>query len=1497
MLGSSLTQQLFASANSIAILPQIWAEWNYNSFIQPYVVTSSSGTSIATASLNSASFWNNGFVSNGSSSTTNSSIVSISGQGIPDPTDTASTVLQFTTLDKIDPSDSKESGIIASRVISDSITLPKTSYFYKFVFFVKTAGINYTDGDALYTQIKNANVSSSGTNLYTYRVAGINSNGEQVKNINSLDAIDVYSSGSGTVYLSWYKNDNATAYRIYRSVNGKVDSSYRTTTSSLSYTDNLSKHADAYPSAAFNPHVFVTPKINAYNSSSQSVDVYQFVRSTDITTGTLNKNISTVEAVVDTWKKVEVWFGVPNDTNSPDMSYAQLSFDMVSEYENSILWVDKIELYPITEHNFFLNEYYPPESAFSAMRPGEALLHPFLPSKDKAVYNGSSASTTKPVTFAVKNPQSYIAKEILSPQQQILPDGYEKFKYYISDSVKQSIQARYNSNLSINKIVIKYATTFQTINSGSVVLYTGSGSTPSTISLSSSDFNNSGLTTLYYNGSSWSTSSWTTPPQLSSSGTFQNVVNNVVGISFSANTTAKTTYSKYLSDNDKTRLHLIELSPRLEVDITPIVQDYSVRKELTSPNSNSFPLSYINSNSGTISISNIPFYQDDVSAYTIFENQSSSATFYNLMRQGVKFTGFLTSPSFQPDLTENVSQFVLYSNGWRIDDISNVSVELFDITKFYQGIDSTPYSSRNENLFSVIKTMLNISGFSDYDYDVLKYICQDIANTSSFWYDESKSVFENLQDLFIANQIGAFIDEYGIMRFQSLAKILQTFNKNSGSVNFAITDTNTSASGITYYPNIISDSYSEEISEKVGKIIINYKTPKVFDSVADDKRNAKSGAKEVFFKNSVSSPKIWWEESAISLPKFELRKSLRSTSNSIHFNPNITFAGPKKAISNYAGDLLIGNEIVGYNGMEYIFYPSTNHAGYITKIIKGSADISQAIEEVRNSYTNLITSVEYEPTGRLVNLQRGKYGTLVSDHIIYSPDNIQNQFKTYLYSTSDTKAVLNDKVSRFTIKSNDLVVTAKKKGEYVLMSPQNQKDAGYNLYAIDFSVPPASNSDVKDVTKTQHGHWSGKKWVADKNGNQTRKVVTGHWTDLHNASIGIFFNMTGINSDVVIGSKESNSTFFLEITSKQSSTGKRGIVYYLSLYRLSPSGGKQIAYIENISLPRMFDGETHRLSMYISNGYIDIAVDGKKISTVSVFKGFSQGTAGSNFGAYVKCNDTNQSVTMHIKEIYADTVLPDTNGKNIPVEQYESHARYFFTSKNFLNNLVFKNPNQTTNLYLFQSQPQARGIKLYDVTNALTPIIPWTAKIIPVVYGSRASATTTNNKAGISGPITKNDLMYSSLYASPFRSKFVVVNNCNETVELSSGTDNNSHEPIEIWSQYQLLSEQKRVERVIDSNQRLSIELNADWVGSEKDIDGMMELLSKSANTFYTDISISIFGNPLIQVGDFVKLVYTLKRIGTDSSKPLICLVTSVSQGFSEGLSETQLTIKPIIMP
>jgi len=49
MLGSSLTQALFASANSIAIIPKLWAEWNYNSFVQPYVVTSSSASKITTA--------------------------------------------------------------------------------------------------------------------------------------------------------------------------------------------------------------------------------------------------------------------------------------------------------------------------------------------------------------------------------------------------------------------------------------------------------------------------------------------------------------------------------------------------------------------------------------------------------------------------------------------------------------------------------------------------------------------------------------------------------------------------------------------------------------------------------------------------------------------------------------------------------------------------------------------------------------------------------------------------------------------------------------------------------------------------------------------------------------------------------------------------------------------------------------------------------------------------------------------------------------------------------------------------------------------------------------------------------------------------------------------------------------------------------------------------------------------------------------------------------
>lgn len=1505
MLGSLSTQQLFASANSIAAIPQVNAEWNYNAFIQPAIITSSSATQITSVNLNASTSWSSasiGGVNNGTVSQ------SIAGLGLPTFGDTSASALVFTTLSQLPESGNDGSGNITSRFTSSSISLGTEAKgkFYKFTFYVKVGDANYTDGfpstiAASITSITNP----SSTSSYYYRVVGIGSNGQSLGPdvVNNTDLLTASAGINSDVTLTWAKNNNSSSYRIYRSRN-RSSTSYITTTSDLTYVDrNLSNSGYTPKSSApavFSSHIQVSPEVVANNSASSNVQIVSFVRSANISTGKMEKIQASVDASLDVWKKVEVWFGSPGtveDTNSPRISNVTLNLNLNSDYEKSKLLVDHISLYEVTEHDFFLNEYFPADSAFSPLRPGEALLNSLLPVADRTIDRGTNFPKIKPVTFAVKTPQFYVAKDILSPQIQIIPSTYDKFKYYISDTSQRSIQAQYDTYLSINKIVLKYATTFNTITTGSVTIYTGSANTASVIPLVASDFTASGITVLYYNGSNWSTSSWSSPPALNADGSLQNVVSQVRGIAFKAGSVTQKSFRNYggtrnFSDNgDLDKLHIVELSPRLEVDLSSILQNYSIKKDLTSPNSNGFPLSYINSNSGNINFSNIPIYQSSGSAFTIFENQSKNATFYNLMKQGVKFTGFLKSPSFQVDLTENVPQFVMYSNSWSINDIGDVSVDLYDITKiFSQGAESPQYSAEKSDLFSIVTAILNLAGFSDYDYDGLRNVCMSSTRTTNFWFDESKTVFENLQDIFLTHQIGAFIDEYGVMRFKSLSQIFNQLDSYSFSPNFAVTDTASVVSNSRYISNIVPDSYSESISEKIGKVVARYRIAQDNDSTDVDKKN--KGASQIYSRNTEVAAQIWQEDDGIGLPSFELNSSLLKNQSYMSFDPEKQFGGnPRLTIANFEGDLLIGNEVVGYSGMEYRFYAKGNNNAYVTKTVKSYSDISEGISELKNVYSaSNITSVDYKPTGKLFGLQRGKYGTFVSDHYVSSSVQNDNNFSFYTYSENLVAAVAVNQSKVSAPKASGLSLSSKTKNEYVFLTAKTNTTS-FDLFAIDFRVPTAAVAKQAKYGSTTIVRKKNGDVKLDANGKPVKKVIPGTpYSDFHNLAVGIFFNM---NPNVVSSTTASNCTHFIEIASTQAKTGQKKINYNLSLYRIT--NNTKVVLIQNIPVHQVFDGESHRLSAYIDGDSISIALDNKVITKVPAF---ITNKPSNKFGAYIK-NLENQSVEVYIDEVYGDAVQP-VNRASISIYDYDHSARYYFTTKEFLNNMIKNVPNYS-NPFLFQSKPQARGIKFYDVKFGLSPAYPETAKLIPIQYGSRTTTSKTNAQANILGPVVASDLKYSSLHSSPFRSKFAVVNNCEEIVYLNSPADNDII-PLHINAQFQKLLEEQTIERIIDLNYiNNSIELNTEWLPSSSEVEKLIALLSKGLNSFYTDIEISIFGNPLIQVGDFAQITYSLKRIGYDPTPnsgitPLICLVTSVSQGFNGGVDNTQLTLKPIII-
>jgi len=1512
MLGSTATQQLFASANSLGLVPQVNAEWNYNSFISPYVTTSYSASQILDSKFNSTASWSvvpsNGGKINGTISQ------SASGVGVKSIVDTTASALVFTISQKLENNTGSAQGLITSAIKSNFVKVSNSDtsgQFYKLTFFVKSGNLNYTDGipSIISGSTVSSSVSSAGTASYIYRIVGVGSDGQTLgpDTNNNKDIVVTRTTGTGSVTLSWNKADNSTAYKIYRAIDDFSSTAYRTTTASTRYVDDLSACvSEPYAPATFTANVFVSPRVFAYTSGSTSVPILTFTKVTDAQTGQFKTSESSIQAVPDVWKKVEVWFGTEAESTE-QYSNIQLFIDAVAEYENSSVLIDNIQLYQITEHDFFLNEYYPTNSAFLPFRPGEALLNPLLKNSDRVVYNLNSSSITKPATFAIKNPKLYIAKEMLSPQMQIIPSQYDVFNYYISDADERSIQAQYDTYLSVNKIVLKYVNTFNTMVSGSVTIYTGSSSSATVIQLSSSDFNANGITVLYYDGSSWSTTPWSNPPQLTASGTFQNVVSDFRGISFKLDqSTAQPFFSNFATAGDLDKVHILELSPRLELDLSPILQTYSISKELTSPNSNGFPLSYINSNSGRIVFSNIPFYQNSGYGATIFENQSKNATFYGLMRQGVKFNVFLKNASFSNDLTENIPQMLMYSNAWTINDLGDVSVDLFDITKvFGQAKTSTDYSSEKNNLFTIVSTTLNLAGFSDYDYDGLRNVCEgSTTTTSSFWYDNTKTLFENLQELFLTHQIGAFIDEYGIMRFKGIYQIFNQFGSSKFSADFCVTDTPaTTSSSISYIANIIPDSFNENVAEKIGKVLVTYKIPKIYRSVDEDLKDGKFGTKAVHNFSTEASSKVWNEENPLGLASFNLTSSVLTSSNFLSYDVDKAFTDQKSSIGNYSGDYVVGSEIIGYDGIEYKFYPSASPSLFVTEVIRQISDVQLGIERAVNHFSNAdVTKIEYNPTGRIVNLQRGKYRTPILDHIYYKTvSEVSTQFNFFFYNpalnslrTATSSKDYNFKAGTGIFLQSDTV------GKYVMLQPKTASNIGYNLFSIDFLVPNKGNTTpvigtAKRYTKNQGTHKKGDV-IKDSKGKVVRVPGTTY-TDQHNGAIGIFYNM---DNSQVRSSDKTKSTYFVEISTSQESTGKRRVFYSLTVYSLDADGTKVV--LDSAKLNSVFDNTMHKLSVYTSdNRHMVVAVDQKMVLKIKLDKtsyNYQNVSYNSSFGAYVKANDSgkDQLFSGYIGEVYADRVMP-INNRAVPVDEYDINSVYYFTSKSALNNIAVGMPNSNKS-YIWQAVPHARGIKFYDFHFGLGPIIPETAEISPVMYGTDATKSSTNSQYKTLDPVNANSITYSDLNASPFRAKFVLCNNMDSLAIISSPSDENFEE-ISINAKYHVITEDRTLERVVDPNySNNSIQLQTQWLASEQDAEKLIALLSKSISSFYTDLDVSIFGNPLVQIGDFAQITYKLKRLGYDpadsSVTPVYGLVTSVRQSFAGGVESTQLVLKPI---
>lgn len=898
------------------------------------------------------------------------------------------------------------------------------------------------------------------------------------------------------------------------------------------------------------------------------------------------------------------------------------------------------------------------------------------------------------------------------------------------------------------------------------------------------------------------------------------------------------------------RMHLVEMSPRLEIDMSSLVINFDIVKELDNK-SNLVPISAISSNSANISFTNIPWAKVGTAndPLFLFSSNSTLSPLKNMLVKNVKFyinyiitNNTLLGAGDGPSRT--IPAGVFYADTWDTKDIETTTVNCFDITKYLQLLPVNDYvTAGGQSLLKVMTNLLDFSGFTDYDYDQLANICINNKKnlTISYFFADSKNktVFDVLREIFTAYQVGAYIDEYGVMKFLNLINLtknnVKTFDLSDG--------------------NIATKGYDETVKTKIGKLIFRYKTPQITKTISTN------SDVQSYFTELTPQPDIVWKQDVTQVVPFTyLGDSILSESQHFFDLSINNFESVYHGLSlDSSGYCIVEGEILSIGDKQIRFYTKDGSNKSQDLLIKGYDDLQSAIAQY--SYNANFSNISYQPTGRIANVKRGLFNSKAKPHIVMKTvEDVKSKFDF----TQTKKTIIGGSIFEDT---NITSSTPPPPSIYNLITVPQEKNIRTYVIAKD--------------SKSQYLTYSAK-FKFDRISNAQ-------------TSAGIFMYLPR-NSDktAIIG-----NTYFVEIEKSTTEWGDdshtrrlqalsyiyANTTYKLNIYYVSILGTKldlitsknitpQIneIYENQPSEDYIFNKDFLNLRCVIDdNNNLLVFINKKQIIFENDNVSVTPNPLGE-FGFFTNGNNlTTTSVTL--SEIYA-----------CEKQIINPNIYYHFQDSRYLDSLILNN-QVPIRYYMVQSKPEVIGLNFYDVQLAIAPILG--AEPYKVSYRLVEKQAVDNNAAQTLD-VKENALAYSNIINSGFRAKFVVVNNSPYAVWTKVSSDQINSD-FGVATQYLLsFGPEKNIQKDIDNKNNELLEIQSDWVQSEELARSVANTIALAVDNFSKDTTVNLFGNPLIQIGDVALVNYSLLNIVNQKY-----FVQSVRQTFNQGLT-TSLTMNKI---
>jgi hypothetical protein len=265
---------------------------------------------------------------------------------------------------------------------------------------------------------------------------------------------------------------------------------------------------------------------------------------------------------------------------------------------------------------------------------------------------------------------------------------------------------------------------------------------------------------------------------LKEEGDYSNLVENIVDPDFFINSIGEKQYKEFefiqgirvvvkTMNTQNSSFDLIEMSPRLAVDISDKVSEFSINKSASDLGVSGMPVGQLLASNGSLGI----FDYDDA-----FNENNGNSILSSFTNNNIQVRLFEKIFDFSKNISReyNVPIKTMYSDGFPQRDAQSrqVTVPLRDLFFYLESNNVPDILLENVPLSQAASIVLDNIGFSNY---VFKRVDdEDDPIIPYFFVNEDTSVAQVLQDLAIATQTAIFFDEENNLVFMSKNYIMPT---------------------------------------------------------------------------------------------------------------------------------------------------------------------------------------------------------------------------------------------------------------------------------------------------------------------------------------------------------------------------------------------------------------------------------------------------------------------------------------------------------------------------------------------------------------------------------------------------------------------------------------------------------------------------------------------------------------------------------------------------